>query len=82
MAVLVLVLINNFITNDEVIHMNENANEYNEITFLPDRDKLTKPAYIYVHIYEALTKGGTKRYFSSLFYLDTKTYKVLDEVEL
>ena len=76
------VLINNFITNEEVIHMNENAKEFNDITFYPDRDQLTKPAYIYVHIYEALTKGGTKRYFSSLFYLDTKTYKVLDEVEL
>ena len=58
------VLINNFITNEEVIHMNENAKEFNDITFYPDRDQLTKPAYIYVHIYEALTKGGTKRYFS------------------
>ena len=76
------VFINNFITNDEVINMNENAKEFNEITFYPDRDKLTKPAYIYTHIYEALTKGGTKRYFSSLFYLDAKTYKVLEEVEL
>ena len=76
------VFINNFIKNDEVIHLNENAKEFNEIIFYPYRDELTKPAYTYVHIYEALTKGGTKRYFRSLFYLDTKTYKVLDEVEL
>jgi hypothetical protein len=76
------VLINNFITNDEVINMNENGVAQKDISFNPERDKLTKPAFIYVHIYEALTKGGTKRYFSSLFYLDTKTYKVLDEVEL
>lgn len=75
------ILVTNFLINDEFVNKDEN-NDIINLTFISYGDSLTIPAYSYVHIYEALTKGGTKRYFSSLFYLDTKTYKVLDEVEL
>ena len=72
---------NEILTNKIVLNINENE-DVHVFSFTTERDKLTKPAYTYTHIYEALTQGGTKRYFSSLFYLDIKTYKVLEEVEL
>ena len=76
------VFINNVLITNKVFLNYDEKDEIQVFTFTTERDKLTKPAYIYAHIYEALTQGGTKRYFSSLFYLDTKTYKVLEEVEL
>lgn len=71
------ILITNVVLGDEVLNYDEKGNI---LQFSLEPRKLYKPAYIYCHIYESLDNVGIKRYHKSIFYIDTKTYKVIDEV--
>lgn len=81
-------------TIDTIIFYNKSPN--NNSTFLnydldnnakvylfdPIRETYTKQVYSILHTYEAITKGGYKKYFTSIFYINMKTYEIIKEDEM
>jgi hypothetical protein len=69
--------------NSKGVILNYNLNNDIKLySFDPNRGTYLKPVYRIQHTYEALTKGGFKKYFTSIFYLDTKTYEVISEEDI
>jgi hypothetical protein len=70
-------------SNNSGLHLQYTPeNDIKIYTFEPQRATTTKLVYSLALTYEALTEGGFKKYFTSVFYLDMKTYKIIEEVNL